>query len=122
MDNDQISKFANRYAALTEDDLIEIHRSRATLLPEAGAALDTELRRRGLDESALTSIDATRDRESARPPKRDKKLMAFQILGIIVVYPVAHAIARVTPHWVQFLILIAVLGYFVTKWASRTKS
>jgi hypothetical protein len=64
-----LAEFAANYTLLTDDELLSLWADQNTLVPEAAMALDSELRRRGLDRQNATRVKKRFDALAAREAK-----------------------------------------------------
>jgi len=69
-----LSDFATEYSRRTDGELLHLASARHSLVPEAAAALDSELRRRNLGESDLIAHRKFVKRQERSAGRRDTKL------------------------------------------------
>jgi hypothetical protein len=63
------SEFAANYTQLSDDELLRLWADQASLVPEAGMALDSELNRRGLNKQNAARVKKRFDALDAREAK-----------------------------------------------------
>ena len=81
-----IQDFSATYAGMSDDDLLRIAGDRASLVEGAAAALETEMRKRGISgadpaSAVPTSSASDQPKEEKEPPKSPRGLRGLIFLG-----------------------------------------
>jgi hypothetical protein len=104
MDEAKLTHFRNRYTAMRPEDLAALSKDKASLEPEAAAAL-TEI----LGDESLISI-----LPEAKKPSKNWESTTISLLGVACVSVFSKALAQSTPHWLGLLLILTGGGYWIS--------
>jgi len=135
-----LTDFAAEYSRRSDGELLHLASARHSLLPEAAAALDSELRRRHLTESDRIEHQKSVKRQERRESRRQTKLRRrweglglkwqlngreiLELLGVMAVIVVAYfalpSSYHLSPDWQEAAVIVmltsAGLAFIVRSW------
>jgi hypothetical protein len=113
MDENMVAHFRSRYSELDIDGLVELHQRRDSLVEEACFALDEVLLQRGIAGSMLTRYASGPTESSPVATRRNWKVMAVQLVVILISTFLASALAQILPRWLSVLLLIGLFAWWL---------
>ena len=135
-----LTDFAAEYSRRSDGELLHLASARHSLLPEAAAALDSELRRRHLTESDRIEHQKSVKRQERRESRRQTKLRRrweglglkwqlngreiLELLGVMAVIVVAYfalpSSYHLSPDWQEAAVIVMLtsvgLAFIVRSW------